>query len=215
MDVEDTVVYRTPKLGLRHQQLIDRIEEKELEERIAEIEKLYPKIADVYQEIFWKYQYQNQEYAIVAPKSAADIVREGTALHHCVDKGESYFERIGNQETYILFLRRSQEMGTPYYTLEVEPGGAVRQLRTEYDRQDKEISKIKEFLCGWQGVVRKKMTEKDWALAEISRGKREGELEKLREEAVIIWDGNQRRLLADVLEEDLLELSEPSQVEAA
>lgn len=215
MDVTDAVVYRTPKLSLRHQQLIERIEEKAMRERIGEIEALYPKIAGVYQGILGKYQYQDREYAIIVPKNAADIVREGTALHHCVDKGGSYFERIEDQETYILFLRRSQKIATPYYTLEVEPGGAVRQLRTEYDRQDNEIPKIREFLCRWQEVIRKKMTEEDWALAERSRGKREGELEKLREEEVMIWDGNQRRLLAEVLEEDLLEPTEPIQAEAA
>lgn len=215
MDVEDTIVYRTPKLRLRHRQLIDRMEEEELDKRAKEIEKMHPKVEGVYREILGKYQYLDREYAIVEPKGVADIVREGTALHHCVDKGQDYFERIEDQETYILFLRRSSEKDVPYYTLEVEPGGVIRQLRTKYDRQDKEISKIKEFLSRWQENVQKKMTEEDWSLVEKSRRKRDVELEKLREEKVMIWDGNQRRLLVDVLEEDLLELSEPSKAEAA
>ena len=87
------------------------------------------------------------------------ILKEGQALHHCIDKKTEYLERINEQETYILFLRNTKQPDTPYYTLEVEPGGVIRQKRTEYDRQNKDIEAASAFLREWQLEIQKRITE--------------------------------------------------------
>ena len=66
-------------------------------------------------------------YSIVVPSGVRDIMREGDALSHCVGKSDRYWERIEQQEAYILFLRKTAEIDKPYYTLEVEPNGTIRQ----------------------------------------------------------------------------------------
>ncbi len=52
---------------------------------------------------------------IVVPKGSADIRNEGTILHHCVG---TYIDKVARGETSIFFIRREEEPGTPYYTLE-------------------------------------------------------------------------------------------------
>ena len=64
-------------------------------------------------------------------------------LHHCVGNdgaGERYYDRMERRESFIMFLRRTEEPNDPYYTLEIEPDGTVRQKRTLFDRQYEDIA---------------------------------------------------------------------------
>ena len=67
-------------------------------------------------------------------------------LSHCVGKSDRYWERIEQQEAYILFLRKTAEIDKPYYTLEVEPNGTIRQKRTYFDRQNDDLKDAEQFL---------------------------------------------------------------------
>ena len=58
---------------------------------------------------------------------------EGKLLNHCVGGQVRYWDRIQRHEAYILFLRKASAPDMPYYTLEVEPDGTVRQKRTKFD----------------------------------------------------------------------------------
>ena len=46
---------------------------------------------------------------------------EGNELKHCITGKETYFDRMAKQESYLLFLRKTDTPEKPYYTLEVEP----------------------------------------------------------------------------------------------
>lgn len=151
---------------------------------------------------------------VLAPKSIKDILEEGQALHHCIDKKKEYFERINNQESFILFLRKTKQPDQPYYTLEVEPGGVIRQKRTEYDRQNKDINETSAFLQEWQKVAQKRLTGGDFALAEKSRKIRIESYAEMRKKKVKINGGLfAGQYLADILETDLMEI--PDMVEKA
>ena len=79
----------------------------------------------------------------------------------------------------------------------------MRQKRTEYDRQKKDIEQATEFLQKWQRVITARLTESDKALAAESRILREKEFIQLKKERVIIHTGHLAgRLLADVLMAD-------------
>ena len=130
-------------------------------------------------------------------------------MHHCVDKGGNYFERINSRESYILFLRKAVEPEKPYYTLEVEPDGTVRQKRTEFNRQLPDIEKAGTFLKRWQKQLQKKLSKEDLGLAVRSQELRVQELETMRKNKVKINGGDfAGKLLADVLEEDLMVVQE-------
>ena len=94
----------------------------------------------------------------------------------------------------------------PYYTLEVEPDGTVRQKRTMYDRQEKDIEQAKEFLRNWQRVVAGRITGTERKMAEKSKELREKEFLELKKNSIRIWTpGFHGRPLLDVLMEDLME----------
>ena len=123
-----------------------------------------------------------------------------------VGSSDRYWDRIERRESFVMFLRKTDDPFHAYYTLEVEPDGTVRQKRTEYDRQKKDIEQATEFLQKWQRVVTARLTESDKALAAESRVLREKEFIQLKKDRVIIHTGHLAgKLLVDVLMADLME----------
>lgn len=207
MDTNDPIVYRVRKLQQRHNELIKQLEDKNITIEIGRILKLYPHVDEICSSIAGKYEYSDDTYTIVAPKKIEDIFFESRALHHCASNSEYYWERMERRESYILFLRHTATPDKPYYTLEVEPDGTVRQKRTEYDRQKpNDMKAIIPFLQKWQEAVAKRLSEKDYEMEDSSRDLRIQNLETLRKQEAKIRTGDfQGKLLADVLLGDLLE----------
>lgn len=171
-----------------------------------EMEEKFPHVNAICQEIKAKYEYADADYMVVVPDGILDIITEGRALHHCAGSSDRYWDRIERRESFVMFLRKTADPFHAYYTLEVEPDGTVRQKRTEYDRQKKDIEQATEFLQKWQRVITARLTESDKALAAESRILREKEFIQLKKDRVIIHTGHLAgRLLADVLMADLME----------
>lgn len=70
------------------------------------------------------YQYQWQDLLTVLPKTCEEIIAEGQALKHCVG---GYASRHANGSTTIVFLRQADEPNKPYYTIELQKDGTIRQ----------------------------------------------------------------------------------------
>ena len=203
----DEMVYRPRELKRRHDEAVEAIRKLDMieemkrnaeakERRAKELREKYPGAEEILEEIAPRYEYENAEYKIIVPRHLTDIMSEGNALHHCVGSTDRYFERIRDQETYICFLRRQEEPELPYYTIEVEPGGTIRQHRGMYD-EEPNIEEIRGFLREWQRVLKKRLHSKDWKLAAESKVKREKNLEELRK-------ANNERVLKG-LAEDFME----------
>lgn len=209
MDTGDAIIYRVRKLRQRHDELVELCGQKELAIRAGEILEKYPHVEDIYQEVKEIYGYTGKDYAVIVPSRIEEIMDEGEKLHHCVGSSDRYWERIERKESYVMFLRRVSKPDAPYYTLEIEPDGTVRQKRTMYDRQKEDIKDAEKFLREWQKVISKRITAKERGLAEKSRILRNQEFTQMRENQVIIHTGDLRgQLLVDVLMKDLMENKE-------
>ena len=93
-------------------------------------------------------------------------------------------------------------------TLEVEPGGTVRQKRTMYDRQNADIDEAKAFIRKWQKEIRERMSGKDRKLAQKSKVLRLAEFAQMDKDNVLINTGLlQGQRLVDVLMADLMEVA--------
>lgn len=206
----DEMVYRPRELKRRHDEVVVDQQQiqilRELENNAAgkeayaeEMRQKFPQAEGILKEIKSRYEYENEEYRIIVPDTLIDIVKEGRALHHCAGSSERYFDRIESRETYICFLRRQEAPGVPFYTIEVEPGGTIRQHRSYLD-EEPGIEQIREFLKEWQKVIKKRLTEEDKKLAKISKLKREANIEELKA-------NNNTRVLQG-LAEDFLEAEE-------
>ena len=206
--MDDEMVYRPRELKRRHDEASEecRIRQEELrakadkraaERKAQEMREKYPGYEDLLQEIKEKYEYANETFRIIVPENFAQITEEGMNLHHCVGNTERYFDRIVSRETYICFLRKCENPEKSYYTIEVEPGGTIRQHRGMYD-EEPEIEKVKPFLREWQKVIQKRMNAKDHELAKTSEILRQKNIDELKAK-------NNTRVL-DGLMEDLMEV---------
>lgn len=192
-DTKDALVYRPRELKRRHDEAVaelerrkDELEAEKYSEKFAEAEAVLRSVRD-------KFEYTANGYRIIVPQRIVDIVAEGRALHHCAGATDRYFDRIKQEETYICFLRKEEEPDQPYYTIEVEPGGTIRQHRGMYD-EEPEIEKVRPFLREWQQVIRRRMKARDHELETVARKKREENLEELRKK-------NNTRVLNGLMED--------------
>ena len=209
MDTSDSIIYRVRKLKQRHQELVERCNELSDELFAEEMLQTFPNINEVCRSIQDLYSYTGRSYMVVVPTGIMDVIREGKALHHCVGKQERYYDRISRRESYVLFLRRRKDPEKPYYTLEIEPDGTVRQKRTMFDRQEKDIDKAKKFLREWQGVVASRLTGTERTLALRSKALRQKEFEELKQQNKFVYIKNEgSRSLLDLLLADLMENTE-------
>lgn len=181
---------------------------EQAEREAVELEKKYPKITKFYKKAAEKYAYTGEKYAVMVPTCIKDILFDGKELGHCVGRAwERYLDRIRSGESFLLFVRMAKKPNVPYYTIEVEPGGTVRQKRTYNDTQDHNIGEITAFLAEWQMQLQDKLTNKERAAAAASKELRVEGYADLRRNKVEVRSGHLRgKLLADVLEADLLEV---------
>ena len=203
-DLSDEMVSRPRQLKRRHDEAVEEIRQQEIldnitknreawEKKAQEMADRYPGAEENLAAVREIYEYTGEEYMVLVPRRMVDIAVEGNALHHCAGSSDRYFERIRNRETYVFFLRKVSAPDAPYYTLEVEPGGTIRQHRTYLD-EETGIENVRGFLREWQKVIKKRLTASERELAKISAVKREENLQELREK-------NNTRVLQGLMED--------------
>lgn len=206
IDTNDEIVYRVKLLYQRHDELVQQIQMQEEALEATPIIEKHKEVAAICQSIKEKYEYTGEIYSVVVPSGVQDIMHEGNVLSHCINKTDRYWERIEQHETYILFLRKTAEINKPYYTLEVEPDGTIRQRRTYFSRQDESFEDAEQFLKKWQKIVAKRLTKSDREKAEKSKALRLQEFEQLRQDDIRIHTGDLAgQRLVDILVSDLME----------
>lgn len=84
--------------------------------KVKESEALNDKIAKRLPNLTKKYGFEFGGLILRPAKSAAEVVREGQALHHCVG---GYVTQYANGATVICVLRRAVEPDTPWRTVEI------------------------------------------------------------------------------------------------
>ena len=117
-DLTNTVYQQPRSLEDAHALVIRERDKKQREKRIQEVMTKFPLIHKNYRKLRSKYLYEDDGYLIRPARSAAEIVEEGRALHHCVG-GNGYLSKHNNGESYILMLRSKKDPETPYITVEI------------------------------------------------------------------------------------------------
>lgn len=197
-------IARPKDLKAAHDEAILLKEADGIKKQAADLRKKWTK-AEKHLEHLQKFEYKSEKYQIVAPKKLEDIVKEGVILKHCVHTCDYYFSRIQTDESYLFFLRKTSCPDTPWYTLEVEPSGNIRQKRTTGDNQNKDFEDAIEFLKEWQKYFAKQLTKKEKKLGEKADELRRQNYSNLRKNQNRVWHGKLAgQLLADVLEADFM-----------
>lgn len=207
MDLTKEILLKPKDLMLAHNELVARLSKENNKAEIKARKKKYSEAEALMNSgELKKYEYEDDTYMIVSPASIDDIYHEGTILKHCIHTCEIYFGRINIRETYLMFLRRKSAPDTPWYTLEIEPGGNIRQKKSVLNEAYDDLDAAIPFLEKWQKWVKSNLSKKDKELAEKSNQARIEGYKKLREDKKIIWHGRlQGTLLVDALEDDFME----------
>lgn len=166
MDTKDEIVCHTSKLREMHDRYV---EEKNAMQNFREerrVNKLFAKIAEDFEINRLHFGYEKDGLVIIVPMRANDIKVEGRLQHHCVGAIDTYMKRMCKRESFILFLRKKEDPETPYYTLEVEYDGNVKQSYGAYDRKP-DWEKVKPVIAGFSRQVAKR-TEKEKQAAVLS-----------------------------------------------
>lgn len=214
MDTKIELVYKPKDLVKSHDEAVKLCGGQEIAKRAGEIAEKFPDIDQICMSVKEKYEFADKHYAIIGPNKIEDIITEGQVLGHCLDRSDIYFERIQKRESYIAFLRKQEELDKPYYTLEIEPGGNIRQKRTIGDKQNPDFKEAKKFLEKWQKEIQKRLSDEDIKLSAESARLRIEEFAELRRTKAKIWRGHLAgKLLADVLEADFMEAPSGSENE--
>ena len=207
MDYTNEQLLKPYDLQVAHNELVARISLLDKKNEIQKKEKIFKKAATLLESgELKKYEYSNDKYCIMAPTSIKDIYAEGIALKHCIHTCDIYFQRIDIRESYLLFLRKKENPETPWYTIEVEPGGNIRQKKSVLNESYKDLEDAIPFLKQWQQWVKKNLSTEDKKLAEASDQARKDGYQQLRKDKKLIWHGRlQGTLLVDALESDFME----------
>lgn len=205
MDIQQEFIFKPGDVKKAHDDLVRLCGGADVAKRAGEIIQKFPNVDEILQSIKGKYEYMDDQYAVVVPEKIEEIIYEGRKLGHCLDKSDIYFDRIQRRESFIVFLRKTEDIEKPYYTLEIEPDGTARQKRTTGDRQDKDFREAISFIRKWQREVKKRLNRLDKELAAQSAELRKKEFEELRKNQTKVWHGALAgKLLIDVLEADLM-----------
>lgn len=187
--LDNELFYKPKDLKARHDALVNNRQKLEAVKRMNEdpesrekeakaMRDKFPEAEAILQDVREKYSYQGEEYIMRIPKDLVEIVEEGYALHHCGGSSDRYFNRICNRETYIGFCRKVGEENIPFYTIEFEPDGTIRQNRSYYD-EEPDIDMIRGFLKEWQREIKKRLSRKDLEYARKSAVLREQNIQEL------------------------------------
>lgn len=71
------------------------------------------------------YEYEDDAFIIRLPKTANEIVYEGTAQHICIG---GYVSRHSVGDTNLFFLRRKSQPDTPFYAIEMNNSNSIVQI---------------------------------------------------------------------------------------
>ena len=106
---------------------------------------------DMYGEWKNKYEYHNDKFSIIAPKTPNDIVLEGSSQNNCCS---SYIDSVRDKKCVILFLRRTKLKDVSEVTVEVRGDKIVqikafanRNINREHEEFVKEWAKAKNLVC--------------------------------------------------------------------
>lgn len=139
-DTTDDIVRFPRDLKARHDELVELDNKRKDEKRLQGYRELDQQIKDRLPEVA-RYFWENDKYMIIPAGTCEELMTEGRALHHCVGRDDHYMKKMAAGISWILFLRKKEDLEKAYYTVEIGmKDDRVLQYYSEFDRKpDKEI----------------------------------------------------------------------------
>lgn len=145
-NTEDDIVRLPKDLKARHDYMVELGNERADEKRLKRYIKLDRQIKERLAEAK-RYFWENDKYMIIPAGTCEELIIEGRTLHHCVGRHDYYMKKMAAGESWILFLRKKENLEKAYYTVEISmKDDRILQYYSEFDRQPNKttISKVLE-----------------------------------------------------------------------
>lgn len=166
-DTTDDIVRFPRDLKARHDELVELDNKRKDEKRLQGYRELDQQIKERLPEAA-RYFWEDEKYMIIPAGKCEELINEGRTLHHCVGRDDHYMKKMAAGISWILFLRRKEDLETPYYTLEIDmQQDRILQYYSEFDRQpDKAI--ITKILDKFRKGIRRQQNRIRTQVAEIA-----------------------------------------------
>lgn len=155
LDMGDDIVRFPKDLRRRHNELVERRNEQKNRKKLKRYKEIDAQIRTHIPEAA-RYYWEDEDYMIVPAAKCEELMREGQTLHHCVGASTTYMDKMAAGRTWILFLRRKEELDIPWYTIEIDmETDQIWQWYSSYDRKP-ESEKVRKILDKFLRSVKKK-----------------------------------------------------------
>lgn len=104
----------------------------------------------------WTWDGEGFEFCVMAPEKPLDVAVEGITLRHCV---KSYIPSVSAGSTNIMFIRRKGKEEEPFFTVEVDSTGSVRQVHGMCNCNVSSVEGLTEFVKKWSKLKKLKYNE--------------------------------------------------------
>ena len=149
LDLKDTKNAFPQDLKRMHDLRIDEMHSKKAEEDKKAQAELYARFESA-AEALKRFEIAGA-FCIVIPTSPADLKKEGDTLHHCVGK-MGYDKKMADGRSFIAFLRRPEDLNTPFVTLEFNlKDKRLQQCYADHDKKPEED--VEAFAQEWAEKV--------------------------------------------------------------
>ena len=135
----DNSLLAFPKdLKVAHDEVVGRFNALKAELESSAYKSIYEKTK--------KLEYALDGLIILVPKSISEIFEEGKALNHCVG---NYSQRVLDGTTMILFIRKTESVNTPYFTLEYKNNSIVQVRGNRNQLMTVEVERFTDQWLAW------------------------------------------------------------------
>ena len=148
MDTTDDIVRLPKDLKARHDQLVELRNARRDAERLEKEKKKYQALDErirKHTSEVKRYYWEDDTYMIIPAGRCGELVTEGRTLHHCVGSSDFYMEKMADGKSWILFLRKKENLEKAYYTIEIRlEDDTILQYYSEFNRKPDQatISKV-------------------------------------------------------------------------
>ena len=147
-DLTDTAISRPHNFQEMHDRvtsLVRDLRAKREAEKLKGVQAVYEQLHDL---IEWT----DGKLLVRMAHDAGDLIREGREMQHCVG---TYGRRVAEGMCFIFFIRRAEEPGKAFYTVEIKPD--LKKLQVvqcrgyrNNDRSPEERAEVEAFLARYE-----------------------------------------------------------------
>lgn len=152
LDLSREDILLPPNLAQAHQRTNEALAEARRQKELEETRRTQEEFGKRLKKLERDFAFESGNLLIRPARSRAELIDEGSALHHCV---ATYAQKHLSGQTVIFFIREKNEPDKPFYTLEYNPKTeTIVQCRGLHNCG--KTPEVEAFVDAWSGYIRNK-----------------------------------------------------------